>query len=276
MRRRLSDFWVVGKEIEIDDGQGEPDKLWLQKLNDLEHQEAVRRANAARATRMSVQRDPESLERKAMLGRSYDMTRDACIDFLIQNERGRLQPIREAEVAGQKEWSDESYLDGLKDSWDAGLGQRYAEEPEDPEAKRVHDELERFAAEATEKVEAELADMRLDLEEQDEDELRDRVVDKLLEDQSNFAWLQEFYRWQLFFAVRDLDEPGRPRYFQSREEVDELTAQTFQFLHLAYQNLEVDVMEGKDSQALQASSPLSEPPAPEEMPTSSGPEVVNG
>ena len=48
-RRRLGDLYVRGRELAPDDGSGEPVKIWVAKLNEVDREAALRRANATKA-----------------------------------------------------------------------------------------------------------------------------------------------------------------------------------------------------------------------------------
>ena len=60
-RRRLADLYVRGKEVELNDGSGEPVVVWLHKLNGVDRESCLRRANAAKA-RFMIEADHEDSE----------------------------------------------------------------------------------------------------------------------------------------------------------------------------------------------------------------------
>ena len=271
-KRRLTDLWVVGRELTLDDGQGEPVTVWIQKLNSAEMAEANRRCDAARA-RVLATRNTDSDEWAAIEGsvREYvEGDKQKAIDFLLIDERTKAQRVCEMKVASEEEWSKDNYLQGLFDSWRDGLEKRWLSNNEDAEASRVQEELTRFASLVSEVVEAEMDVLKDAWSQQSLGELMERMALKLLDMDANQAWMKEMWSCQIFFGVRDSDDK-KARYFESREEVDTLAAAAYEALHQAYQNLEVDVVEGKGSPAPQDSSPSSEVRNEAEMVASSGP-----
>lgn len=269
-KRRLSDLFVVGKEVVFDDGSGDPLVIWIQKLNPVEHETAMRRAAGARARVLSGRHEAEmemARDEAAQFGR------DGWIEYLASDILGKKINAIESELASEDEWAKEDYLQGLKDVWDTSMEQLLKDEPEDPSAIRVRDELERFRKELEHRVEGERERIVKDLAQKDDDDLERRVVDRLVGTRADLAWLSEFRKCEVWLSTRD-PEDHREKYFANRDEVDDLSQEVLVRLMTAYQDLTVDPLEGKGSGAILNSSASSESPAVEETVAPSGQEAV--
>ena len=173
-------------------------------------------------------------------------------------ERLAPDPHRvEAEEENEKEWSEEDYLQGLRDSWNDVLSGRLQEDPEDAEALRVLKELERFTTKVDKRIEKERENLRSELELHSIEALREKTVETFLKTRANLLWLSEFRRAQLWLAVRQVND-HKAYYFTSRDEVDELPEEVLTILVRSYAELEVDTLEGKDSEEIPDSSPSPE------------------
>ena len=247
--RRLSDLYVTGEEVEFDDGDGPALKVWVQKLTPAEIQKAIEAARPAKSKVSTIKRkDNDSPEKWAF----YDQIEAAemyepidLILFLIQPKLNEFRISTESKIADEDEWSKDDYLEGLQEAWREELYERYLEDPEDPEAKRVFDELMRFQEKVDADVEAEEKEMIYELQHLDYSTLADRVVNKLIDDKGDQALVDEFRKYQLYLSVREADDHNK-RYFQSREEIDTLPAVVYNKLQMAYIDISVDSLEGKD------------------------------
>lgn len=278
--RRLSDLFVRGREVTLNDGLGEPVTVWLQKLNPVDRESAFRRAQAAKA-RFMVDSDNEDGEAfQAMYTEARDVSdQEQLISVLIAEDLGKRRAALEAERAGDEEsWGKDNYLQSLVDAWvgddqNPGLAAVAAEDPDDPEAKRVLDEIERFEAEISEGMKDVLAQLKAPYEETPLDDLRRAVTHKLLEMRGNDVFGQEFERQELFFAVRQADDRHK-RYFGTITEINDLDEKVIETLLVHFRNLQVELTEGKDLPAEPDSSTSSEPPSEAEVSPLSGHEVV--
>jgi hypothetical protein len=274
-------LWVVGREITLDDGHG-PVTVWLQKLNPVEATTVARRSDAARARVMAVRFDEDSDEYQAIRASvlDYGDSKDELVNFLLMEDRGRLERVAEAKLASEDEWTKDNYLQGLRDTWNgvdepggdsiAGLKDVYAKDPENVEAKHVFDELKRFSSAISVQVEDELVDLREQKTAAPIEAIRVDVIERLIKIESNQAWLDELRRCEIFFGTRRPDN-HKERVFTNRDEVDSLSGLTYRRLREAYEGMEVDVAEGKDLPAPPASSASSEPQNEEATVVSSGP-----
>lgn len=265
-KRRLSDLFVVGREIVFDDGGGEL-KIWLQKLNPVEHETAMRRAAGARARVISGKHLEEiemAQDEAAQFGRQ------GWIEYLASDVISRKLHALEAELAAEEEWSENDYLQGLRDVWDASMEQALKEDPEDVSAQTVRDELERFRTELEKRVEGERERIIKDFEAKADEDLERRVVDRLINTRADLAWLSEFRKCEIWLATREAEDHHK-HYFTNRDEVDDLSQEVLVRLMHEYQDLGVEPLEGKDSGEIPDSSPSLDTPDEQETVVSSGP-----
>lgn len=273
-QKTLADLYVRGKELILDedDGTGKPLAVWIQKLNPVETSQAARKADAARARLLTIRRNRESEECLAVYSDILALTRDEQIDTLVGTERIKKLPMVEEELATKDEWAENGYLQGLRDSWREGLGDAYGageDHPEYAEALRVHDELTRFLDAVVKDTEKTLEDHRDALSSMTDQELEDAVAELHFRILGDRAWLEEFYRAEIWLGVRRADN-HRERLFQERSEVDELQIEVIDLLKAAFREITVDPVEGKDSAGIPPSSEPSEAPATAEADLSSG------
>lgn len=276
IKRRLSDLWVVGRLVEVDDGNGDPFNVWVQKLNSLEAQETNRRCDAARA-RVLLTRDEDSDAWVAANGTVHeyiDGDKKRAAEFLSGEERGKLNRKWEQRLANEEEWSKDGRIQALRDAWNDTLETRWLKDKDDPEAAACKEALDLFLAQLNEGVDSEMNAVLDGLMANSLGELEHRMTMKMLDMEGNNAWTREMYCCQIYYGTRDPDAKLN-KVFDSRSEVDELSEKAWQFLHNVYQNLEVDVMEGKVSEAAPASSTLSVVPNEEPTVTDSGPVGAN-
>jgi hypothetical protein len=259
-KRRLTDLWVVGRELTLDDGGGDPITVWLQKMNAIEAAEATRRSDAARAKLLASKRDDEAAWHSvvATVTEYVGGEKSRAVDFLLLEKRNEVQRTVEARFANEEEWSKDNYLQGLYDAWSEGLEKRWlADGEDDPEAANCKVQLDRFAGLVNEEVDNEIDLLRQAWTEESMSELQERMAEKLLDMDAGQAWMSELFACQIFYGIREPDD-HKQRYFTSREEVNDLAPRTFEVLRQAYVDLEVDVAEGKGLPAPTSSSPSSE------------------
>lgn len=267
-KRRLADLYVTGQEVTLNDGEGEAIAVYVRKLNPVDQEGALRRANAQRSRAMSVKHDPESDGYAIARGSVDELSRDDLLEYLVEDERQSRLPVLTAELAAEDEWAKDDYLSGLRDAWDdGGVHEQHLTEPDD-ETERIQAELERFDTALKNITESHLDSFRSDVEEKTDEQLRDTVFDKILVVQASIAWLTEYRKCEVWKAVREVDK--RTPYFLSREEVDELPREVLNTLMTVYAEISVEPTEGKDSQDKAASSPSSESADTEEAPENSG------
>lgn len=293
--KTLADLYKRGKTVTIPDPE-EPDSpvtVYLRKLNDVEMETCFRKANAAKAIVMAGKADPDSEQWLAM---SEDVKtlflddRDLYVEYLLVSHMAERDPVIEAEVHGevishenpdgsideqQTEWAKDDYLQGLRDAWRDGLQARHATDETDPAAVHVLAEITRFNNQVRERLETEHHLMVDSLSDTSTEELRDRVIAQFLETKAATAWAEELRRWQMFFYARDPVNQRKP-HFADREMVDEVDEAVRMQLVAEYEQLAVDITEGKGSPATPASSPQSAQLEQEATSLSSGPSDAPG
>jgi hypothetical protein len=251
-KRSLKDLYVRGKLLEVDDGSGESVKVWLQKLNPVEYSECLKKADAARARVIAILRDKESDEYVTAVADVVSADKENLIEVLCAIEQGRIDPLVRAEIESESRWADENYLAGLREAW-LELEEVFIDDPEHKEARRTHDELKAFVEQCEKELEYRIESFREGLEVATDEELRDMAIRHNLKLMGDVQWMNEFYRQQVFHAVRDEDDHSQ-RYFDSRSELDELQEEVYGALYAGVQDLMVDPIEGKDSAAQPPSS----------------------
>lgn len=263
-RRRLSDLYVRGKELSVSDGEGEPVKVWLAKMNELDRESALRRANAAKAKFTLTSENEESEAFAAAYAEIRDLSdREEVTLFIIADEVAQARRRLESEALTDEEgWGKNDYLAGLLDAWQGdednrGLAEVQAEDPEDPEAKRVWGEIQRFHDEITKSTEMETERLLKDFELTDIEALRRKATHRLLEMQSVETFVREYRRQQIFYAVREPDNRHK-RYFGTVAEIEDIDDELRDFLLEQYDGLVVERREGKGSPQLEDSSNSSE------------------
>lgn len=234
--RRLTDLYLVGEPLVIDDGSGDPIEVFIRKLNPVDHEKAMSRANSARSRAAANQRDPESDGYQEVMGTLLDFDKEALMAYLLEDARVSKQAVVEAERAADEEWSKDDYL--------AGLQQVDLETVDDEEKTRITTELDRFYKGVSDELDKRAEDLKADLELKDTEGLRKMVFDKLYEVHISMAWMTEFRRCEMWLATREPDK--KTYYFRDRSEIDELPLEVFILLQSAYRNLSVDPLEGKD------------------------------
>lgn len=272
-KRRLTDLYIVGTEVVIDDGDGEPVKVYIRKLNSGQHARAMRRANAERSKMLATKKHPDSEEYVAQRVIVEQFTRNDLLDYLAEDERQRRAAPLEAEIAAEEEWTNDDYLQGLRDAWNEELAERFIENAEDSEAKHVREELERFQEAVNKCIIGWVDKFKADQEDVPDEVLRERVFDKLIDVQASLAWLTEYRSCELWLAVRDEDR--KTEYFYTRDEVDLLPDEVAAQLQAAYREISVDPLEGKSSRQTDTSSTPSEPAENKVTEDSSGLQVVS-
>jgi len=250
-RRRLTELYVTGKELTLTDDEGYEETLWLSKLSPVEQKEAADNATAARARLLSLKKNPESDERQMAVftEQMSDMgltIRDNMISYLSAPKLQEAIVSAEARISSEGEWAENDYLTSLQAAWNEELFDRYAKDTDtsDAEAQRVHDELQRFTVEVEEAVKEERANIVLEWEHEADEALYKKVLDRIIDTESDFAWVNEFSKWQVYFAVRT-PEDHKERYFESREEVDSVQSRVLNEILNAYSAMTVDPTEGK-------------------------------
>jgi hypothetical protein len=280
-RRRLSDLYVQGREVSVDDGTGDPVTVWLHKLNEPDRDAIIRRSSAAKARYQVEYQSEESELFVATCGQiSEFLGREDMLNLVITDDLFKAnQRIEEQLRHDENTWGKDDLIQGLLDAWTGddttpGLAAAYAEDENDPAALKVKAELDRFEDDVKRLVEEERQRLLRELEDPLDQELARLATREVLKRRADEVFMKEWNRQQIFFSVRDPDDRHK-RYFETLAEVDDLDDKIRQFLEQQNAALFVSNTEGKDSPPSAASSSSSEATSVVEASASSGPEAVS-
>lgn len=294
-RKRLTDLYKRGKTITIvgPDAENVNDgvEVWIQKPNPTEMESIHRRANAKKALIVKSGEDETSEIFLAAWAESRDfLNKETLITLALYEDLGSARMRANAEIADEKEWKEEDYLQGLLDLWqgdpeqgDFGLSEVWTSMPEEwdesdfsseevarmNEAKHVFSELERFDSQVEKALKAEEERLRVDWASRDDEFVVRAAVKELVRQQANQAFVDEYDRQLMYYTVREPDD-HKKRYFANMAEIDDLEEGVKDQLKLAMNSLLVDVVEGKDSPVTPTSSDSSESVEEEEVSPDSG------
>jgi hypothetical protein len=270
-KKRLGDLYRTHVTVECEDGTGTKIPVALVKINRLDNERIQVTCNAIRAKVLMRRNDQEHELWLEAYGEIAERPREDLVRLLTRDDLNQRRISAEAEEAALPRWSDDDYLDGLRTAWKDGLMDTWTTEPDDPDAKRVFDELSEFNAGVETRLRGVEEDLAASLDHLDDEEIRLRATNKVIEGSANIAWLREFETLRLFYATRDPLDRGK-RYFNHPDEIRDLDERIYNKLMLAYEDLTMDVMEGKESRPTSGSSPPSGPQDEEATSPSSGPE----
>lgn len=248
-RRRLSDLYVVGKPLVFDEDSDEPIEVWLSKLSPVQQRDAANNATGARARLLALKNNPESDPQQIAVFREQleDLgvrDRESMIEFMIVPKVQETRAAAAERIASEGKWGENDYLTSLQEAWNGGLDEKYAADENDEEAKAVYDALFEYTQEVEEAVEEEKENLCLEYEHLSDADLDRQVIERAIDAEADFAWVNEFSRWQIYYAVR-LPEDHKSLYFIDREEVDELDAQVTERILQEYNQMTVEPSEGK-------------------------------
>jgi len=249
-RRRLTDLFARGEELVIEDKEkGESVTVWVKKLSPTDAEKAIAKASAARARIWSLKKeDPSSDEYHALRGQVDELNEDQLVTWAVSSDMASRRPVIEAQVAFEKDWMKDRYLDGLFELLaDPDFQKREQETPEDVEVIRVKGELQKYQDQCDEVVATNLEMMQDKYATWDRESLLDYVFTELLKIQADLTWSIEYEKCMVWLSVFD-NVNRSERLFDSRSQVDELQGPTLAYIISALDHLNVGEMEGKDSQ----------------------------
>ncbi len=253
--RQLSDLFNVGEELVLDDGRG-PVTVWLQKLNPLETEQAVRRSNAARAKVLIEKNNKESDVYLSSLNELLDFNDEELVVYVASSELAQRTERIEAEWAEESGWLKDDYLQSLYDTWnEPGVQEKFFaaenEDDPDPAIQKVFDEMQRYANELNEELVKHLEYIKEEYTKYSRERLIDMMVDKIVKMHGDMAWMIEYRKCEVWMGVR---KPDRTKAFKNRHDVDELQQETLTKLIDAMTNLSVEAVEGKGLEETELSS----------------------
>ena len=279
---RLADLYKVKETVEFPISDDEMIAVQVVKLNKVDKDSVLRRANAERARVVAAGKDRESddyLAAHAAVLEIEDV--EALIDVIIMPDLAEALMSVEAELQAEPEWAEDDNLQGLKESWlgvgdEPGLQAVWMEtagtdDPPDEAAQTVLKELGRYQDELTKRLDAAREDLRSSYEGMDLEYLQNLALKVFIKTDGEAAFNTEYLRQRTFYSVRDADD-WRSRYFGTLDEFDEVDELIQRRLMETYNAMTVEGVEGKGSRATAASSPSSGPRAEVGATSGSGPE----
>jgi hypothetical protein len=265
--KRLSDFYVVSKDVDFTDpDSGETVKVMIVKLNDPDTESMLRKASAAQAKVLMDRNNPDSegyLETYAAVAAIEDP--EVLASWVIADEVAKLRISAAAKLASEGKWGKDDYYPGLLEAWADGLRERWENDPTDEEGARVFAELKSF----NDEVEAEVQEARDDLlaihAQRPMPDLHDQVTKIMLDIAADHARKVAINEYRIYYSVR---QPSKgpvskaPRYFESIDEIRATHEMIRKTLEREYDAMAVEGIEGKGLPVDPASSPPSEPSVP--------------
>lgn len=249
-RRRLTDLFAKGKLVDVLDENGEVAlQVWVRKMTPADAEIAYLKASARRASILSMgKEEPLSDAYLALKGEIDLFSKENLVAWCVGAEMVERSPQVQTRISFDPEWAEENYLLSLQERLSTPDFQaKTAELPDDLEVKRVHSELERYGLQVTEALDLAEKEIAVEMNSKSDDELREKVVQAMLDSQADSAWLLEFSKCQVWRCVFDSDKKSQ-RMFTTREEVDEMQAEVLQQLVAGVDLVHVPDKEGKDSQ----------------------------
>jgi hypothetical protein len=248
-KRSLFDLYVTGEELVFDDGDGESVKIWVQKLTPGETQECVEMARPGKQKILSIKRldddDPQKLRYLDELESGGYETEQDYIEFILRDKINEAYISARERVADEEEWSKEEYLSGLQKAWNDELYAKWLADPDDEEASRVYSELKRYTDKVNEEAQSEKNELIYEIQDLSMQALKRRAVNSLIEEHSDNVLLNEFRKYQLYYAVRDGEDHSK-RYFDSADQIKYLPEPVFNRIQNTFNDINVDSFEGKD------------------------------
>lgn len=246
LRARLINLYNIGKEIQLSDDEGEF-TVWVQRITDAQENEAVKKSKIVRAPIVALKRDktnPERLEYLETLEDWHLADIDSMINILINPKVQEALESNMSRIAEEDEWAKDDYLITLQEAYNSGMKELHLLEPDDKEAARIHDELMRYTKQVEDATEHDRKEYTLEMLEKDPAVIQDQVIDIVINSTANAVQQEEFYRWQVYFSVRDPQDHNK-LVFASREDIDLLSQENYQKLRDAYDDIKIEGLEGK-------------------------------
>jgi hypothetical protein len=280
-RRRLGDLYIRGREVSVDDGSENPVTIWIQKLNEIDRDAVLRRANAAKARYMlECEHDESELFVSTYASVREYLDRDGLLNIVMADDVVAARQRIEAQFThDEKGWGKDNKILDLIEAWTGsdetpGLAAAYAEDKDDPEALRVKAEIEAFDAQVEAAVEGERVALLQQWIDATDNDLARSASREILKRRADESFMREWTRQQIFHCIRELDDHHQ-RYFGTIDEVDDLDDQVRAYLDRTCNALLIERSEGKDLPVIPASSTLSESTPAEVQSEASGPAAAS-
>lgn len=273
---RLNDLFKMSTEEVFAAETPDEERVLVVKLNEPEMDEVQAKASAARARLMLAARDENSDDYARIHAELGELDEEGLIAHIVDDEYAKRQISIHDELAAAKEWSDDDYLEGLRELWfgtadEPGL---YMTDPSGEEGVRVMGELARFNDQLVERLTAEYEDLADAWRGLDPEIVREKALSAIIQRAGGKAYTDEYLRRRTYLSVRCIDDREK-LYFDSIEQFDASDKEMVKDrLKRAYNEMSVEGREGKGSPGLPGSSTSSEQPEAEPESAPSGRRVA--
>lgn len=247
-RRRLTDLYVKGRVVTLNDDSGEPAiDVWVRKMTPVDMSTALTKANAARVRLLSLKKQtPPSEEWLSVKNEVIDLDREILLQWAIQGKFVIRKVVIMARIAFENGWNEDNYLNGLEEEYASEeFQQKLAEEPDNESLQRIALEYERYIAECEAEYIKELERLNREFDTMSDEELQEYILDEQLKLQADTSWLMEYQKCMVWLCCFD-NENRKQRMFESRAEVDEVQPEVLTTLFQECEALNVPDAEGKD------------------------------
>lgn len=246
-RDRLLKLYIPGKEVTFEDENGEF-SVWLQKINTWQERDAVQKSKISRAPIMALKRDLDNPDRyiyEDLLEKWGYTSREIQIKFFIGPKLQEARDSAEARIAYEDEWKNDDYLNTLQEAWNGGLAERFTLDQDDVEAKRVFSELYRYTQQVDSAVEHEEKELIASYSDYSDEKVYEKAIDFLIEREADAVQIEEFRRWQMFYAARSIDDHDE-MFFVERSDLDAIDPSVYERLVQEYIDMIFEGLEGKE------------------------------
>lgn len=254
---KLEDLYQRGQVETITDGDSTA-KFWVKKLNPVEQKTAITKSNAVRARFLTAQRDKESDDYLSLLTEVMDMDEETLKQTAVSKAVGEKAGALEEEIKAEDRWSKDDYLDAIQDEWEASAKEVWVStRPRDDDSIPEHD-YSKDEVDAAERIYNDLKDLadQFDavmekfrnneirgLARLSREELELKALEILFDRAANNAWVETYYKWQVYFAT--CDSKTKERYFSSFEKFEQLPLEVYLGLLSAFRKIDISTTEVK-------------------------------
>lgn len=294
-RRKLSDLFKRGTEVRfgVDPETGKPvgkvgpflnsrgDRLscpddevamFIRPPDPLQREQALREGQAKRARALvKAKRDEDSEEYLTIMAFLADMSDESLIEYVLTSELGERQSEAEREVLALDEWKDmPEYQDAMRQFLEM-----------DPAELEENEEwlglvaLDKKYSDQVNARERELQDAQRDvLRMLDRTQVERKALEKRSEMVGSQAFMNEYERQMMYFAVRDAEQTD-VLFFESAAECAAQPDEVRDTIQDALLPFIADGAEAKNSAGAAPGSDLSVPPSEPATSDSSTPEELS-
>jgi hypothetical protein len=275
--KRVTDLFVEGREVVIQDSETDPVLLWVNKLNSFEREEAQRDGQAARSRVILAVKEsgsPEWLQHEAQLASLSD---DDLRSQIVATQENDIFLAAHDSMRQDKEWADRM----------EAMGRIPSDAPAE-ELEAVTKLNAEYATELSNRMELRRESALAELRGLDTGSLREKYSESWLSTRSFTAFQREFAKTQLYFAVRDCNarkvssawdhspcDGHQVRLLSSPTDVRSLPDGLLERLMTVAREVQIATNDARFSDALPSSSGSSAQPSEPEASTPSIPEALS-